>query len=114
MSKLLTLEHLKIQDCHNLSSTCLQSIGVMMSLKYLYIWPSENMRPTDAEFAHLGNLKSLQTLVIVGMRKLTDASLGVIGKLTGIEKLDISGCREFTDEGLVHLAALPNLLKYCA
>ena len=107
LSKMPALESLRLYLCENLKSSCLRFISEIKSLKHFVA--DDKINPTDSEFICMGNLKSLQTLDIACMDKLTDVSLAVIGTLKLLKKLDISGCTGFTDEGLIHLAALPNL-----
>ena len=108
-----SLEELVINccNCDELDASCLRYIGRMKSLKELYIIEPRYIEPTDEDFAHLGNLTSLKTLVLCYFPHLTDASLEVIGTLKCMVNLNISNCTGFTDEGLVHLAALPHLRK---
>lgn len=62
-----------------------------------------------AEFAAIGQLKSLKSLTLYGSCKgLTDETLAHFGGLTALEDLGTDGI-QVTDAGLKHLAALPNL-----
>ena len=108
LSKLPALEYLQLFHCDNLKSRCLRFISEIKSLKHLHIVANDKINPTDDEFVCIGNLKSLQTLSIRGMNKLTNISLVVIGRLKCLRKLDISGCAGFTHAGL----NLHNLAKY--
>lgn len=62
-----------------------------------------------AEFAAIGQLKSLKSLTLYGGCKgLTDETLAHFGGLTALEELGTDGI-QVTDAGLKHLANLPNL-----
>jgi hypothetical protein len=62
-----------------------------------------------AEFAAIGQLKSLKSLTLYGSCKgLTDETLAHFAGLTALEELGTDGI-QVTDAGLKHLANLPNL-----
>ncbi|MBI5801415.1 MAG: hypothetical protein HZA92_11950 [Verrucomicrobia bacterium] len=63
----------------------------------------------DAEFRHIGQLKSLKSLTLYGKcHGLTDETIVHLAGLTALEELGTDGI-QVTDAGLKHLAALPNL-----
>ena len=109
LSKLSTLENLRFTLCSSLTTNCFSFMCDMRSLKHLNIFPDHEINPTDAEFAHIQNLRSLRTLDIIGFGNLTDVSLEVIGRLPCMEQVNISCCSGFTNDGLAHLTELPNL-----
>ena len=111
LARLSSLEVLNIDclGCEELDASCLRSIGEMTSLKELFISEPYNIQPTDEDFASIGNLTSLKTLVLCDFPLLTDVSLEVIGSLKCLEKLGITNLTGLTDQGLVHLVHLPCL-----
>jgi len=131
LTRLLTLKHLYLYDCRQItdvtisyisdlpllenlavlclhpSPNCLKAIGKIKALKYLAL--SFNKSPRDDDISHLSNLQALNELRLLDMGKLTDAALRFVSQLKLLEILDLSGNNNFTDEGLRHLAQLPRL-----
>jgi hypothetical protein len=111
LSVLAGLEVLKIQDSGALQT--LDGIAALNGLKNLVIstpptWDGTSRKVEIDSFAPLAKLKSLERLILLGVRP-KDLDLTPIMGMTHLKDLDIGGVPEF---GLTHYArlaaALPN------
>jgi hypothetical protein len=73
-------------------------------------WSSEAVIPESA-YEHLGKLKSLESLKLIGRRDASDEDLRHLAGLTGLKSLSIAGASQITDKGVAHLANLPDLKR---
>ena len=110
------LEILKIQDCGALRT--LDGADGLMGVKNLVIstpptWDGSNRKIEIDSFAPLASLKSLERLLLLGVRP-KDLDLSTIAKMTHLEDVDIGGVPEFTIQHYARLAkALPHAEGRC-
>ena len=71
-------------------------------------WSSEAVVPESA-FEHLGKLKSLESLNLVGRREASDEDIRHLAGLSNLKSLSIASASRITDEGVALLAKLPDL-----
>jgi hypothetical protein len=77
----------------------------LKTLKHLFI----SGPVTDVGLAHLAALPALETLTVAS-EKVTDAGLGHLAGLVSLRELDLRGTK-LSGDGLVHLKALKNLQR---
>ena len=106
LSNLSCLEELEISDCERLSPHCLEDIGKIQTLRYLYL---EDISEDATDISCLSKLVNLHSLVFSYMPGLTDSALKVVAQFKKLRKLDIGDNDNFTEEGIRHLAQLPHL-----
>lgn len=93
-----------------LTDVSLDRIARMPGLRELSL---HEMRITDADLAHLGNLTSLELLDLGCIQphdRISDAGLAHLAGLTGLKELRLQSAG-ISDEGLAHLKTLTNLEK---
>ena len=101
------LERLDLKDCRRFDAEeDFREIGRLKSLKYLNV-AGTRMRPECVPL--LTQLSSLGELDVSGCNWVDDSSIGELAKIKTLRTLKLDDLARLTDAALVHLAQLPNL-----
>jgi len=103
---------LTFMDCHQLTSSDLQHLSGLQSLRQLVLWGCAGLRDIDA----LAGLKQLEDLALIGCTGLESArGFQGLAELKSLQNLDLGGCDGFEDTAV--LAGLQQLeilnLQFC-
>jgi Leucine-rich repeat (LRR) protein len=81
-------------------------LAELPQLRYLILWGGGF---SDAGLTRLKNIKSLETLNLGALERITDAGLARLSDIPQLKDLDLYHCKNITDAGLVPLKKLPGL-----